>query len=122
MIRPLLSILKSIFVVALLADSTNITDLFPDVTTIHFEETEGVLVDRSSIDLAQTPPPATSVVHARWDQLQRFVLLDQDSPSLAPDSTSIAIMALPFLAEDAYTGSDLFVRLSLYLWDRSFLI
>jgi hypothetical protein len=125
MIKHLLFILKCIFVVALVADSTNITDLFLNVTPIHFEEVELVLVDecvgQSSSALPQTLPAATSVGYYRSPQVQRRVLLDKDSPSLPPDLTSTTIAALRCAVEEAHTGSDVFGHLRLYLWDHSFL-
>jgi hypothetical protein len=125
MIKHLLFILKSIFVVVLLADTANITDLLPTVTTIHVEEVEVVLanecVGQSSNALPQTLPASTSVGYARSSQVQRRVLLDKDSPSLPPDLTSTTIAALRCAAEEAHTGSDVFGHLRLYLWDDSFL-
>jgi hypothetical protein len=125
MIKRLLSILKSIFLVAFLADSANITDLLPTVTTIHVEEAEVVLVDgcvgQSGSAVSRTLPAETSVSDRRSHQMQRRVLLDQDSPSLPPGPTSIAIPALPFVADEARTGSDVSGHLRLYLWDHSFL-
>jgi hypothetical protein len=125
MIKHLPIIFNSIFLVAFLTDNANITDLFPDVTTIHFEETEGVLADgctgQSSRTLPQTLPHATSVTQDRSHQSQKLALFDQDSPSLPPDLTSIAIVALPFVADEVHTGSDVSGHLRLYLWDHSFL-
>jgi hypothetical protein len=87
-------IIAWVFIFAHFADSVNLTDLFPGITTIHFEEGDGV---QSTQELCSIDNPGVMFQNG-FNAFKEFfssqakinslksVILDQDSPSLAATS------------------------------------
>jgi hypothetical protein len=115
-------------ILALFADSTNITDVFPSQVTYHFEEAD--LSDDGGNDAvllrecADAPPLATSLAGfpVQDSNPLKHIFYDQDSPSLAAAQLSDPISFSPFLHEESLLFVDVRGRDALYLWNRTLLI
>jgi hypothetical protein len=126
----ILLIFAWVFIIAHFADAVNLTDLFPGTTTIHFEEGDGILTadqmysenfiqinSSNAGNLAQKYVSSSS----RHYNLN-FIILDQDSPSLAATSVNSTVSFLPIPREaQLFLPWNLSTE-SLYLQNRTLLL
>jgi hypothetical protein len=115
-------------ILALFADSTNLTDVFPSQITYHFEEAD--LSDDGGNDTAflsgpaDAPPLATSLAGfpVQDSNPLKHVYYDQDSPSLAATQLVDPISFSPFRHKESLLFVLVEGRDALYLWNKTLLI
>ena len=116
-------------IIALFADGANLTDLFTYATTIHFDEVDDSQT-AASVSLSNyrwTPPEypspgLASKYAAQKVTLPKWVILDQDSPSLAASSLSSAPEILHFAQSEKTPYRTVVLGESLYLQYCSLLL
>ncbi len=116
--------------IALFADGSNLTDLFSDVSTLHFEEGDGTDLANGSNVLAAVSVPSLDLfkslkptcVGGQRPAVIKRVILDQDSPSLEPVPISYATTIIPSPDEKEFSVHRIFLSESLYLQYCSLLI
>jgi hypothetical protein len=117
-------------VLALFTDAINFTDLFPDFSTIHFEEVNETGLYTEAGSLATIAPPSFNLFNllqpirfaAKPPSTIKRILFDQDSPSLEAISISHSITSFIFPEEKRIPTHRAFLRDSLYLQYCSLLI
>jgi hypothetical protein len=89
--------------IAFINDAANLTDIFPDTATLHFDEGDGVPVlvqidgvNASGVQVAHHLARSTNFQHLPNGAL-KHVILDEDSPSIAAVSlyTEYASFLIP---------------------------
>jgi len=121
-------VLTTICTLSLFGDSANLTDLFSEITTIHFDEvtseSDNQIISPSNLQPVQSF--SDFVIHRNVSKqvppCVKRVMLDQDSPSLEAVSifTSETHIAVP--RDAAVTVPFVFYAESLYLEHRTLLI
>ena len=119
-----------VFIIAHFADAVNFTDLFPGITTIHFEEGDGIQgADQiSALNFAQMNAPGANNQAQNYfsskllHRTLNFVILDQDSPSLAATSVNSSVSFIPIPREAQLLLPWNLSTESLYLQNRTLLL
>ncbi len=110
-------------VFSLFADGANITDLFSDFTTIHFDECNDPGVTDQLLAAVDIPAPSLNSLGERHTDsystpktiAPKREILDQDSPSLAAIPTLSTDAVRIFLQEEHLVHHRVFFHSSLYL-------
>lgn len=117
-------------VIALFADGSNLSDLFSNCYTIHFEEGDGTNLGVEAGSLPANGLPSFEFfntlrpksVTAKRPNTFNHTILDQDSPSLEACSISHSITSFISPDEKKIPTYRIFVTETLYLQDCSLLI
>ena len=117
-------------IMALFADGSNLSDLFSNCRTIHFEEGDGTNLGIEAGSLPSNGLPSfeffntlqTKTVAAKRPSTISHVILDQDSPFLEACSISNTITSFISPEEKKLPTYHVYLTESLYLQDCSLLI
>ncbi|MFI5253011.1 MAG: hypothetical protein ACHQQQ_11340 [Bacteroidota bacterium] len=118
-----------VFIFSHIMDAVNITDLFSGITTIHFEEGDGIqCADQMyaenyiQINSAGDSESQKNYTSPQKQGVIKFIILDQDSPSLAATSFTSSNSSVLTPRQDQLFVPRIFSTESLYLHNRTLLL